>query len=189
MELQHVNVKMLVDGDLSVDLARFIEIFHQWIQQQVFTELLIDVADYRHVPDGPGIVLVGHDCDYALDHTGGRFGLRYNRKAALNGSPDSRLRQAFAACSRACELLEEEFGDGALRFSRSEFEILLNDRALAPNTAETYEQFEAHLHAFLNALGHEDYSVTRHPDPRSRVTLTLRLVAPFDLAAFAAATD
>ena len=54
MDLQHVNVKIYVDGDLAVDPARFIEIFHGWIKEEAFDELLIDVADYRHVPDGPG---------------------------------------------------------------------------------------------------------------------------------------
>jgi len=28
--------------------------------------LLIDVADYAHVPDGPGVILIGHDVDYGI---------------------------------------------------------------------------------------------------------------------------
>ena len=59
MELQHINVKIYVEGDLPVDPAEFITVFHQWVKDKVLDELLIDVADYRHVPAGPGVLLVG----------------------------------------------------------------------------------------------------------------------------------
>src|SRR5205807_2486817 len=84
IELQHINVKLLLEG--GDDLDPVIPIFHSWIQNQPFGELLIDVADYRHVHHGPGIVLIGHEADYSLDQTDGRLGLRYNRKAPLPGS-------------------------------------------------------------------------------------------------------
>ena len=64
MNVQHVNVKFFVDGELNVDWERFIEVFHVWIAEQSTDELLIDVADYRHVPMGPGVILVGHEEDY-----------------------------------------------------------------------------------------------------------------------------
>ena len=55
MNVQHVNVKFFVDGELNVDWERFIEVFHVWVAEQSTDELLIDVADYRHVPMGPGL--------------------------------------------------------------------------------------------------------------------------------------
>ena len=57
MELQHVNVKLLVKNPQEVDLEPLIPVFHGWIQDQVCEELLLDVADYRHVYAGPGVVL------------------------------------------------------------------------------------------------------------------------------------
>ena len=51
----------------GVELEEFIPVFHDWIQTQQLAELLIDVADYRHVPHGPGVVLVAHDAHYAMD--------------------------------------------------------------------------------------------------------------------------
>ncbi len=102
MQLQHVNVKIYVDGDLNVDPARFIEVFHRWIREQATNELLIDVADYRHVPSGPGVLLVGFEADYGMDNTGGRYGLRYNRKAPLEGSNADRVRQALRSAAYAC---------------------------------------------------------------------------------------
>jgi hypothetical protein len=38
----------------KIDLEAVIPVFHRWIQEQIFDELLLDVANYSHVPDGPG---------------------------------------------------------------------------------------------------------------------------------------
>ena len=105
MELQHINVKIYVDGDLAIDPAAFIDVFHEWVREHTLDELLIDVADYRHVPAGPGVMLIGHEGDYSMDNAGDRWGLRYNRKAAVDGSNDDRLRQALCSAVRACQLL------------------------------------------------------------------------------------
>ena len=180
MNLQHVNVKIPVDGELAIDLERLIEVFHRWISEQSMQELLIDVADYRHVPMGPGIVLVGHEADYALDNTGNRYGLLYNRKAPLEGSNGDRLLQALRAAAGACSLLEAEFE--GLKFSRQEFELSINDRALAPNTAETRAVFRAELEAFLrDVLGASDFHLDDDRDPRCRVGARVTLSSPMEL--------
>ena len=67
MELQHVNVKLFVEGTLQVDPERFIEVFHRWIREHTLDEMLIDIADYRHVPAGPSVLLVGFEADYSLE--------------------------------------------------------------------------------------------------------------------------
>ena len=60
--------------------------FHSWIQEQVGEGLLLDVADYRHVHEGPGVILIGYEGNYSVDNTDNRLGVRYNRKAALDGN-------------------------------------------------------------------------------------------------------
>ncbi len=185
MELQHVNVKIFVDGDLGAGAVRFIDVFHQWVRDQVLDELLIDVVDYRHVPAGPGVLLVGQEADYSMDNTGDRWGLRYNRKAPLAGDNGSRLRHAFGSALHACRLLEEQLaGDDPLKFSRREFELFINDRALASNTSETFATCRPELEAFLeNAFGHSEFSLRHDDDPRSRFRVTIKLANPFDLSA------
>ena len=49
-------------------------VFHQWIRDSVCPEMLIDVADYRHVPAGPGVMLIGHEANYSLDNRENRLG-------------------------------------------------------------------------------------------------------------------
>ena len=183
MELQHINIKIYVEGDLTVDPAAFIDVFHRWVQAELLDELLIDVADYRHVPAGPGVLLIGHEADYSMDHAGDRWGLRYNRKAALDGDNQSRLRQALWSAANACRLLEAEFDD-ALKFSRQRFDLTINDRALAPNTPETHTACQPILDTFLQAaLGHSEYTTQHQPDPRSLYTVAVEIAKPFDLAA------
>lgn len=185
MELQHINVKIYVDGDLPVAAARFIEVFHKWIQEKTLGELLIDVADYGHVPAGPGVLLVGHEADYSMDHTDGRWGCRYNRKAPLEGSNQDRLRQAMCSVANACRLLEAHFAGGPLlKFSRREFEVFINDRALAPNTPETQAACRPEIEEFVkNTLGQRDFTLQPPTDLRRRFGLVVKLAAPFDLDA------
>ena len=108
VELQHINVKLFLMAESEPDLDQVVNAFHTWIQEQPFEELLLDVADYRHVHHGPGIVLIGHEAYYSLDDTDGRLGLRYNRKATMAGSNADRLRQATQAALRASARLQED---------------------------------------------------------------------------------
>ena len=116
--LQHVNVKVAAVDAGGFDLTRVIPVFHRWIQDGALAdELAIDVADYRHVPEGPGVILVAHQAIYALDQGDGTLGLLYDRRAPVDGTPQERLRQAARAALRACRLLEEDAAlAGALRF-------------------------------------------------------------------------
>ncbi len=185
MEFQHVNAKFFVDGDLHVEPARFIDVFHQWIRDGVMDELLIDVADYRHVPDGPGVLLIGHEADYSLDQRGGRNGLRYNRKTAVPGDNRARLSQAFGSAAKACRMLEEIFAiKGPTRFDRCSFEISINDRALAPNTDATFEACRPDFEAFLGeAFGQFTLERSFPEEPRRCLGASITVAEPADFAA------
>ena len=108
MQLQHVNVKLLVQNPEEANLEPLIPVFHSWIENQNGDELLIDVADYTHVPAGPGIVLIGHEGNYSVDNSGNRLGVRYNRKAVFDGGNQECLAQAARAALTACQRLEAE---------------------------------------------------------------------------------
>src|SRR5260370_26760708 len=105
---QEVKVKIIARGPASVELADAIPVFRRWIKERVCEELLIDVADYRHVTAGPGVMLTAHEANYSLDNTDNRLGLLYNRKSVLTGSAQENLQQADQAAVRACRRLEQE---------------------------------------------------------------------------------
>jgi len=180
MQLQHVNVKLLVQNPEEAHLEPLIPVFHSWIENQNGDELLIDVADYTHVPAGPGIVLIGHEGNYSVDNTGNRLGVRYNRKALLDGSNQDHLTQAARAALTACLRLEAEprLG-GKFRFDGQDIEIFINDRLVAPNNAATREAFDADFHLFSRKLFRgKEYSISYGPDPRSLFTAFLRASQP-----------
>ncbi len=68
--------------------------------------MLIDVADYKHVQDGPGILIIGHEGDYALDQENGRSGLLYTRKREWP-TPDfkERLQLVISLAVQAAQIL------------------------------------------------------------------------------------
>ena len=153
MELQHINVKLFLKNVEEVDLEALIPVFHRWIQDQTSGELLLDVADYRHVHAGPGVVLIGHHGDYSVDNSGGRLGVRYNRKGPLEGTNQDRLLQATKAALIACRRLEDEpLLKGTLRFNGRELEVWINDRLLAPNSEETRRTIHPEFQTFFSNL-------------------------------------
>jgi len=189
VDLQHVNVKIFVDGEMSTPAEDIIKVFHRWVSEQLMDELLIDVADYDHVPKGPGIVLVGHQADYAMDETDGRPGLRYNCKVARQGSNEDRCLHALRSAAKACLRLESEL-DG-LKFSRNEFQVTINDRAQAPNSDETRVACEGVFKAFLGSvlgqgalgqggLGQSDFKIDYESDPRRLTGVVVSLANPLD---------
>jgi hypothetical protein len=181
MELHHVNVKLLVRDPEGLDLEPLIPVFHGWIQGQIFDERLLDVADYRHVHHGPGVVLIGHEGDYSVDNTDGRLGVRYNRKTPLDGSNEDRMKQAARAVLNACQRLETESGlNGKLRFNGQDIEMFINDRLVAPNREETRKEFDSDFKNFAHALlAGNAYSLSYDTDPRKLFMLSLKAQQSF----------
>src|SRR6184192_1892739 len=148
--IQHVRVKIFA-SEAAVDLGDAIPVFHRWIQDRVCPEMLIDVADYRHVPNGPGVMLIGHEANYSLDNNKGRLGLLYSRKQS-GGTAQENLRQAFDAALAACRRLEQEppFA-GKLNFDDGDCEFSINDRLLAPNAEHTFLTLKPEFDLFFSS--------------------------------------
>ena len=184
LELQHINVKLALQDADEIDLGALIPVFHSWIQDQVCEELLLDVADYSHVPDGPGVVLIGHEADYSVDNSDGRLGLRYNRKAVITGTNQDRLEQALRSAVRAARRLEEDAPQGKkLGINGQEIEIWVNDRLLAPNREETRSALESELRTFLGKLlAGNSYTLSFDPDPRRLLTARIACDRKFSVS-------
>lgn len=181
MEMQHLNVKLMLENPDEIDLDPLIPIFHSWIQEQTPAELLLDVADYRHVHAGPGVVLIGHQGDYSVDNGQNRLGVRYNRKAELDGDNERRLAQATVAALTACRRLEADTRlEGRFRFNGRELQLFINDRLLAPNRESTRRAAEPELREFLGRLFRgSEYSLSFGNDPRKLFTVSVQSANPF----------
>ena len=173
--MHHINIKLFVADANGIKVSDAIPVFHRWIQERKLTGLLIDVADYSHVPAGPGVMLIGHDANYSLDLTRNRLGLLYSRKTTTNASPLEQLSLAHESAGRACRLLESEPEfQNKLRFNEDEIELTLNDRLLYPNRGETLQALEPAIRAFVDHLGGgNSYTLKRAEDPRERFRINI----------------
>ncbi|MEA2699054.1 MAG: hypothetical protein QOI66_3325, partial [Myxococcales bacterium] len=140
MDAHKLQLKIFVSADSArkVELESFIVVFHRWIKERLLPELTIDVANYAHVPKGPGVVLIGHGSDYFMDESEGRLGLLHNRKRA-GFAPAERLEDLARRTLHAATLLERDPTlAGKLRFATGELLFRINDRLAAPNTPATF---------------------------------------------------
>ena len=192
LDAAQIAVKLYADDSRRVELNAAVGIFHRWIQEErLKDEMPIDVADYHHVKHGPGVVLVCHAADYALDardegvgERNGRLGLLYTRKRASDGDPAARLGAAFRAALTACQLLEEEPSfAGAVRFRVDEVSFRIRNRLLAPSTSECAKTLEETLYPFLETLyqGCERLTVEADSDPKGLLSATAHVQKSPDL--------
>ena len=180
MELQHINVKIYARPTI-VGPESAIPVFHEWIRDNaVPDELLIDVADYAHVPAGPGVMLIGHEAFYSLEPgTEQRLGLLFNQRVAREGGNVDRLMHALFRAAEACARLENDGRLSGLRFDPGDLRLFVNDRALAPNTLKTFQAVQADLEAALGTYcGGADFTCEYlEQDERERFTVTVKASA------------
>jgi hypothetical protein len=81
--------------------------------------------------------------------------------------------------------MEKQFAAAdSLKFGRSEFELFINDRALAPNTPQTFSECKPDLEAFIrNRLAQTDFKLRHDSDSRKRFSASILLSKPVDFDA------
>lgn len=178
---RRLQVKLFDAGGASPDLAPFVALFHGWIQRGELEDLLVDVHDYKHIHEGPGILLVGHEGDYAFDLGGGRRGLLYRLKRSNAGSLGAALKLAFRRLMTAATCVENDSGPGGtVTFSTREFEIQILDRLRYPNQESLFNEMKSELSSVMHSvLGGVPADLTiERIDNDPREPLAVRVLAP-----------
>lgn len=122
----------------SREPSLLIPVFHEWIRRgDVLEGLLIDVADYGHVPHGPGVMLIGHEWDRALDLGDGRPGVLSVAKRGLRGDLRARVSAVIADALHVADALAAEPSLDGLAIDLGQVEVTVLDRINAPNTPAT----------------------------------------------------
>ena len=175
-DLHRIGVRLSLDPTSDIRPGDVIATFHRWIQTSALPGVLIDVADYSHVPDGPGVLLIAHEGNWAADVSGTNPGVSYVRKARVEGSPDERIVVVMREALRAAALLEEdETLRGRVRYLTDRLLVFANDRCLAPHNSSTRGSFEPMLGKTIRKLyGNGKPEIESTTDPRSHFGLTLR---------------
>jgi hypothetical protein len=169
MELYKLGIKFFAFAGQRVDLKEFIPIFHEWIQKQIIKDhLLIDVHNYSHIHEGPGILLVAHQGNFNVDFIDGRMGFVYYRKQSVPNLADL-MKPAIQGCRL---LAEDPRMRGRLNFSTDEALIFANDRLIAPNIEETFSELRQEVAATLQALLGKPFKLSLiNDDPKDRLTI------------------
>ncbi len=181
VNLQYLNWKIFLENPAEAEPEEWFKVLNGWIPDS--PEVFLDVADYSHVNDGPVMVLVGHFLNLSLDANFRRPGLLSDHKQPMEGTNAEKLKSTLLGLLRAAKRLEGEAGFSRKpRFKASELRLIVNSRALAPNTPETLEAARPDLvKIFSAAYGDGGFSLEHDPDPRQRFQVTATSKTPFTL--------
>jgi hypothetical protein len=183
VDLHKFGIKLFAVDAKRFDILKLIPMYHRWIQQKALEDLLIDVADYSHVPAGPGVMLIAHEGNYALDETGHERGIVYYSKHTLPGALPERFAQVARKTLKAAQLMTGDAElNGELKVPGNDLQFFANDRLVAPNTDAAYADLEPALRRFLDRLyAGAKYTLERERDPKERLSVRVRTAGPVDL--------
>ncbi|MDA0267267.1 MAG: hypothetical protein O2890_03535 [Cyanobacteria bacterium] len=188
MKLERFCVKFLARPEATLDDEALIPIFHGWIRDHKLPGTLLDVADYRHVPTGPGIMLVTHEINYALDRDANELGLYAQLKQPEGDTPQARIVNLVRRTATFGSLLEtDQRVAGQIKLDGSSFYCMSNDRLDGPNTDAGFESLKAELAPAVEELyPGKTVTITRKEnDPRARLTAVVTVSEPVEMAALA----
>ena len=171
-DLQRIDVKLLLDTPPSPDIDCFLVIFDRWRKQEGHPADWVDLADYAHLPSGPGILIAGKRETFSVNLNPPGPGLLTSVRSCLDGALEDRFREALrrARALNAAVLAEPEFPPG---FAVREgcWEVYVNDRLGYPNTDAADRLVRP---AVATALGVPPESLVRDPDARNRLGYSAR---------------
>ena len=173
MKPQRLSIRFPVERAPS-DLEAAIRVFHRVLQRGLAEGLTLDVADYRHVPRGPGVLLVGHDVDYGVSEEA----FTVVRKRCGDQDAATQLRDLLRM---GLGLLEALADDGELDVSvvRARFTVTVPDRSLGARDEVAARLLEVVEPVVAELYGPDSTIVAvEDPDPRAAPALRVEGAAP-----------
>jgi len=175
MNTNKLSLKLYAEPSTLPPSHDFLRVWHDWIKRGALAELLVDVVDYGHVHEGPHILLVGHESDYALHFSEGRPGLYYQRKRAPETDEASALADSLTRLYRTASQLEVDLP--GLRFLSGEVLVSFLDRLNHPNDEAGFDAAAPLVREAAKRIYGAEFTVKRNVgDPRE--ALSIRMTAP-----------
>jgi hypothetical protein len=183
MNFEKINVKIYLEKGQDIPLSQFINIFHRFIQQNLLEGMLVDVAEYTHVFQGPGVILIAHEGNYSLDEMDGKRGLLYNQKRFRVDHGVENLKIALRRALKACELLEKEPElAGKLKFNPARLRIWVNDRLGTIGTNRGFSELEEGIRSVLDPLNGSPVKLIPEMDSRKLTAFEVEMDKPLSMA-------
>ncbi len=147
-ERQSPSERILAAGLQRLDIKLFLTLEPGFTQDEVWTRLiavfgrwrhdegeeLVDLQDYAHVPNGPGIVLVSKRWVLSIDWSDGQPGVLLSTRRGLEGTLSERFARATRVLlEKTGRLLAEEELKEVVKPRCGELSIAVNDRVLYPD--------------------------------------------------------
>lgn len=165
MQSHKLSIKFFLNESVLPPAEAFVPVFHSWIQDHKLPDhLLIDVADYAHVPEGPGMLLVAHEANIHIDYEHNQPGLLYVRKRPAGDSFEQRLRTILRGALRSAVLLEDDAALGGLKVKTDRAIFRIHDRLLGPNTPDTFAAMRPDLERILGSIYGAPVTLAYKPD-------------------------
>ena len=153
MEPHRISVKLYLEDPSALDPESVVPAFHRFIREDAVGGIPIDVARYAHVVNGPGVMIIGHQLDFAIDLAEGRPGISVTRKRDARGGLAEQVRELTAWAARLSLLLQDDDAVGAAAtVGTGEVLVTILDRYEAPNDDETLVRAEPALREALGPL-------------------------------------
>jgi hypothetical protein len=151
-DLQRISIKIHSEAPASISLDPFLDIFGRWRHDKAHPAEWIDLADYAHVPKGPGIMLIGVKAMFSFDLTDPAAGLLYITRRGLSGNSEQRIKSALrSAFDLSKRLTAEKNYPAAAKLRTDRIELRLLDRLVTPNTLATDAAMRPAIDTALNA--------------------------------------
>ena len=183
MVLQKFGVKLFFKTNGSFNSKDFIPVFHNWIQDKIIDDhLLIDVADYSHIPDGPGVMLVAHEGNFSLDQENQQPGIMYMRKTEISGNFKERFNTVLSTVVKAANRLNDNNISKQVDFTPNSFRFITNDRLYAENTADNQDLYKQKTQKSLDEKypGHQ-FEFGDVSDENERLAFTVNFSNDIDI--------
>jgi hypothetical protein len=175
-DLLRIQVKLLSNAPRGLNLDPFLEIFARWRVEKNHPAEWVDLADYAHVPRGPGILLAGKNCNFAFDMADPAPGTLCFVKKGLSGSPAARIASAIRSALELSKRLvaEREFPSG-VRLQTDALLLSFPDRLATPHNAATDAVLRPPMQRALDALFTANgYTLTQEPDAKAPYGFSVR---------------
>jgi hypothetical protein len=178
MSAKRIAVKFYAQNPDVVDTHAFVAVFQRWIQEHTVEGLLIDVADYKHVPNGPGVLLIAHEGDYSYNLGEGRAGVQYISKHPVSDTLETAIAIVLRLALEAAVAAEKEASLNGLAFDFRSVRIVLQDRLRFPNDEVTFAAVQPVVAAFFEQLLGVGVAITNGNPADKREALTLVVGLP-----------
>ncbi|GIX05771.1 MAG: hypothetical protein KatS3mg115_0174 [Candidatus Poribacteria bacterium] len=169
-ELKRIDLKFYAQNPEAIDYPALTEVFIRWSKED--PNRWLDIADYLHVPSGPGLLLIGNDYHIGVDNHKDRPGFLFSLREPLEGPTEERIAGALRLAIQIGADLEAE-ETIRVRFGVDPIEFIVNDRMYFPNEPEVYAALEGAIREGFRQVFSE-VSVERHDDPKKRLGATIR---------------